>query len=64
MDDGLFGPGDAYKPLEVDSDGRANGSAMVALQTPTSGDFFVVVHASMANSGVVVACGNLAPPTR
>jgi hypothetical protein len=64
MDYGVFGLGDAYKPLEVDSDGRANGSAMIPLQTPRTGDFFVVVYASAANSAVVVACGNLAPPTR
>jgi hypothetical protein len=63
-DYGVFGPGDAYKPLEVDSDGQANGSATIALQTPRTGDFFVVVHASAANAAVVVACGNLAPPTR
>jgi hypothetical protein len=31
--------------------------------TPTTGNYFVVVKASQANSDVVVACGNLAAPT-
>ena len=64
MDYGVFGTREAYKPLEVDSDGHAHATAMVALRTPTTGSYFIVVLASVANSEVVVACGNLAPPTR
>jgi hypothetical protein len=63
-DYGVFGPSDAYGRLNVDSDGRASGKATVALQTPRTGDYFLVVYASEANSRTVVACGNLAPPTR
>jgi hypothetical protein len=63
-DGGLFGVPDAYKPLEVGSDGQARGSATVQLQTPEAGRYFVVVHASDVNSRMVVACGNLAAPTR
>ena len=63
-DYGVFGSGDAYDALQVDDDGRATGRATIAMQAPRSGDFFVVVHASRANAGTVVACGNLAPPTR
>lgn len=63
-DYGIFGPSDAYKNMEVDSDGHAAGEATISVQTPRSGDYFVVVHASEANRGTIVACGNLAPPTR
>ncbi len=64
MDYGVFGSNEAYTPLEVESDGHAEGTARVPLRTPTTGSYFVVVHASAANPELVVACGNLAPPTR
>lgn len=63
-DNGVVGPGDAYHALEVGSDGRATQTASIPMRTPVTGDYFVVVHASKANAGTVVACGNLAPPTR
>jgi hypothetical protein len=62
-DDGVFGVSDAYKPLKVESDGRATGAATVQLATPKTGSYFVVIRASVANSETIVACGNLAPPT-
>jgi hypothetical protein len=64
LDRGVFGPGEAYKPLKVESDGRANGTATVALRTPRTGSYFVVAYASVANPEMIVACGNLAPPTQ
>jgi hypothetical protein len=63
-DYGVFGPSEAYKTMKVDSDGHANAKATIDMQIPRSGDYFVVVHASEANRSTVVACGNLAPPTR
>jgi hypothetical protein len=63
-DYGVFGSSDAYSAVTVDSDGHAAGKATLAIQTPRSGDYFVVVQASRANASTVVACGNLAPPTR
>ena len=63
MDNGVFGGSEAYRALEVEGDGLANGTATVPLLTPRMGDYFVVVHASVANAETVVACGNLAPPT-
>ena len=63
-DYGVFGPADAYKAVKVNDNGRATGTATIAMQTPRTGDYFVVVQASTANSGTVVACGNLASPTR
>jgi hypothetical protein len=63
-DQGVFGPDNAYKVMEVDADGTAKGKATISMEIPRSGDYFVVVRASNANLGTVVACGNLAPPTR
>ena len=64
MDNGVFGRGETYRALEVDSDGHANGTAAVPLPTPATGRYFVVVLASAANPETIVACGNLAPPTQ
>lgn len=64
MDSGVFGTSDAYKTLEVQSDGAASGAATVPVQTPSTGSYFVVVLASTANFETIVACGNLAPPTQ
>jgi hypothetical protein len=43
---------------------RTTASASIPLQTPTTGSYYVVVHASAANAETTVACGNLAPPTQ
>ena len=59
-----FGSRDDYEPLEVDSDGRANSTAEIDARIPTTGRYSAVVHASEANDRTVVACGNLAAPTR
>ena len=64
MDYGVFGASDAYKPLKVESDGQAKGTATVSLPTPRTGSYYVVISASVANSETIVACGNLAPPTQ
>ena len=63
-DGSSFGSAALYEPLEVESDGRATASTTVPITTPESGRYHVVVHASQANAMTVVACGNLAPPTR
>lgn len=63
-DEGVFGSADAYTPLKVDDDGRAGAGVTVPLTMPTTGNYFVSVFASAANSETVVACGNLAPPAR
>jgi hypothetical protein len=64
MDEGVLGPSDAYKPVTVGSDGRGHATATVPVQTPQTGSYFAVVHASVANPETIVACGNLAPPTQ
>ena len=63
-DQGIFGPADAYEPLEVDGDGRASSTAELSVPLPKAGSYFVNVHASRQNMGTIVACGNLAPPAR
>jgi hypothetical protein len=63
-DQGILGPPDAYEPLKVDNDGRAEATAKLALPAPRSGQYFVNVHASADNMRTIIACGNLAPPVR
>lgn len=62
-DEGVFGALDNYAPLLVDADGNGLSRATVALNTPTTGNYFVSVQASAANRKLTVACGNLAAPT-
>ena len=63
-DQGIFGPADAYKPLKVESDGKASATATLPVPPAKTGDYFVNVHASAANMKTIVACGNLASPAR
>jgi hypothetical protein len=63
-DQGILGPADAYKPLKVDGDGRANSTASLSIPLPKTGEYFINVHASARNMSTIVACGNLAPPAR
>jgi hypothetical protein len=62
-DEGVFGNADVYHVAKVGRDGRAKSSANVPIVTPTTGSYFVMVRASVANDAMTVACGNLAPPT-
>ncbi len=63
-DEGLFGTVQSYKALKIDDEGRASGSASLPYAMPTDGNFYVSVGASAANPETIVACGNLAPPSR
>ncbi len=62
MDDGVFGQPENYPPLQVSANGTGLSSATVAINTPTTGNYFVSVQASPANHGLTVACGNMAAP--
>jgi hypothetical protein len=64
VDQGIFGPPDAYGILRVGDNGRAEGDASIPLPLPRSGQYFVNVHASKDNMGTIIACGNLAAPAR
>ena len=63
-DEGLVGSADAYRAIKIGDDGRGTSSASIPMATPSSGNYFVTVQASAANPETVVACGNLAPPSR
>lgn len=63
-DEGVFGQAEAYRAVTVDDQGRANGTATVPLVMPIDGRYYVSVGASAANPSTIVACGNLAPPSR
>ena len=64
LDEGIAGGADAYKALKVDEYGRASGAATLSFTMPTTGSYFIAVGASSANPETIVACGNLAPPSR
>jgi hypothetical protein len=63
-DQGILGPPEAYEPLKVNKQGRADATAELQLPVPRSGEYFVNVHASASNMKTIIACGNLAPPVR
>ncbi|MGH7626639.1 MAG: hypothetical protein ACREOJ_15160 [Gemmatimonadaceae bacterium] len=63
-DAGIIGQANAYAPIKIENDGTGSASATLPLVTPDSGSYFIAVRASTANPGLVVACGNFAPPTR
>jgi hypothetical protein len=63
-DRGIFGPAGAYEPLQVGSNGQAQESAALPLTVPVAGQYFINVHASRNNMKTIIACGNLAPPSR
>jgi hypothetical protein len=63
-DRGIFGAASAYEPLRVGSDGSAEERAELQVPVPATGQYFINVHASRNNMGTIVACGNLAPPSR
>ncbi|HEX8941574.1 MAG TPA: hypothetical protein VF785_00470 [Gemmatimonadaceae bacterium] len=63
-DDGVVGDAGAYPALKVDDYGRASSSATLPMTMPTTGSYHVSVGASTANPETIVACANLAPPSR
>lgn len=63
-DEGLFGDAGSYPAIKVGSDGRGSVTTTVPIETPLDGRYFVSVGASGSNPETVVACGNLAPPSR
>jgi hypothetical protein len=63
-DRGIFGSPGAYKALEVGGKGTAESEAELPVPFPVAGQYFINVHASRNNMGTIVACGNLAPPSR
>ena len=50
--------------LRVGSSGQAQETAVLQVPAPVAGQYFINVHASRNNMGTIIACGNLAPPSR
>jgi hypothetical protein len=63
-DEGEFGQSDKYQAVKINDQGRGSSNAVVSETMPTDGRFYVRVGASAANAETVVACGNLAAPSR
>ena len=63
-DEGEFGQSDKYQAVKIDDQGRGSSHAVVSETMPTDGRYYVRVGASSANAETVVACGNLAAPSR
>jgi hypothetical protein len=64
MDRGILGPAKSYPSLRVDGKGRAEARAELPVPVPSGGEYFINVHASVNNMRTILACGNLAPPSR
>lgn len=56
----IVGDATAYTPLTVGNDGRAQGTAQLAVRLDEAKDYFVNVHASPTELATIVACGDLA----
>ena len=61
-DMGVFGSDRAYPVLRVNGDGQANARVQQTIPPPKTGSYFVEVLAAPSNTGLVIACGNLAAP--
>ena len=61
---GVFDEQAAYRALRVGGDGKAEASVTLNIPDPQSGMYFVKVEAAPANRELVVACGNMAAPSR
>lgn len=62
QDGGIVGASGDYQPLKIDDDGTAHRTADLDVAVPSSGTYYVAVHAATTNRETVVACGNFAPP--
>ncbi len=58
----IVGPAASYGTIKVGPEGNADGTAVLPIAAPTSGEFAVTVHASTTDM-TPVACGNLTPDT-
>lgn len=63
-DMGVFGSASDYPALKVGDNGQATSNATVSVTMPSEGSYYASVGASTANPETIVACGNLAPPSR
>lgn len=59
----VLGSSDGYDALDVDEEGRAAAQATLDVAPNPNGTYHVAVLASASNRDLVIACGNLAPPS-
>lgn len=55
----VVGSAAAYPVLTVDAGGKAQADATIPVPTPTTGNYYVNVHASPSDMGTIISCGNL-----
>ncbi|MGI8545748.1 MAG: CHRD domain-containing protein [Gemmatimonadaceae bacterium] len=55
----IVGPPDSYPPLTVATDGTASATATVPTGLNSTTRYYVNIHKSPGEMGVIVACGNL-----
>ncbi len=55
----IVGASSAYTPLQVASNGEAQGTARLNLALNEARDYHINVHASPGELGTIIACGNL-----
>jgi hypothetical protein len=59
QDGAVLGSPKDYPPITVGPDGTGSATAALDVASPASGDYLVNVHASAADLGTIVACGDL-----
>jgi len=55
----IVGPPTAYTSLSVNADGTSTVVVTLPFATPTSGAYYVNVHASPSDMGTIVSCADL-----
>jgi hypothetical protein len=56
----IVGSASAYPSLTANADGTGQANATLPIPAPSSGSYYVNVHASPSDMGTIVSCGNLA----
>jgi hypothetical protein len=56
----IIGPPTAYPAISVGQDGTGKIEATLPFATPVSGSYYVNIHASPADMGTIIACGDFA----
>jgi hypothetical protein len=63
-DQGVFDERAAYRALRVGGDGKAESAVTLNTPFPRSGLYYIRIDASSTNKDLVIACGNMAAPSR
>jgi hypothetical protein len=63
-DQGVFDEHAAYRAMRVGGDGKAESVVTLNTPFPQTGAYYVKIEASPTNTELVIACGNMAAPSR